>query len=129
MAKTRDEIIRMAHRRLGVLAADEAPTADQHAYASAVLDGLVAELEGAQGIALSWDGTQADDGLFLPLAYLLAVDIGPHYDVPPRDSRAQLIGRIRAFEITDDREVRADLDDDGTVTDSEAYVDGQAAYY
>jgi hypothetical protein len=127
MAKNSLEIVAMAHRRLGLLSVDETPSADQDAFATEVLIGILGELETVHQISISEDSVP--DGLFLPVAYLLACDLAAHYDEPARDSRAQMIARIRAAELPDDRPVRADLDDDGTVTDAEAYVDGQAAYY
>lgn len=119
----------MAHRRLGVLSADEGQTADMLAFGGDVLVGIVGELEAVQGLALTWDADSVPDGLYLPVAYLLAADLAAHYEVAPRDNRVTQIAKIRAYELPDDRDVRADLDDDGTVTDSEAYIDGQAAYY
>lgn len=119
----------MAHRRLGVLSSDEPLTADQFAFGGDVLDGLIAEIEATQDMALTWDGDSVPDTLYLPVAYLLAADLAAHYDVAPRDGRSRLIAQIRAVELPDDREIRADLDDDLTVTDSEAYVDGEAQYY
>jgi hypothetical protein len=129
MAKTKLDVVTRAHRRLGVLAQDETLTADQIATGGEVLEGLVAELEAVQGLSLSWDADSVPDGVFLPMAYLLAVDLSPEYEVPPRDARARLIAQIRAYELPDDREDRRDMDDDGIITDSEADADARAVYY
>ncbi len=129
MAKTRLEVVTRAHRRLGGLSPDETLTADQIATGGEILVGLVDELQATQGLTLSWDADSVPDGLYLPMAYLLAVDLAPEYEVAPRDTRARLIAQVRAYELPDDREDRADLDDDGTVTTTEAYVDGMAQYF
>jgi hypothetical protein len=129
MAKTRTEVVAMAHRRLGVLSADEPLTADQYAFGGDLLDGLISEIGATQTLTLTWDGDTVPDTLYLPVAYLLAADIAAHYDVAPRDGRSRLIAQIRSVELPDDREIRADLDDDLTVSDSEEYVDGEAQFY
>lgn len=129
MAKTRLEVVTRAHRRLGVLAQDETLTADQIATGGEILVGIIDELESVQGLALSWGADSVPDGLYLPVAYLLAVDLAPEYEVAPRDTRARLIAQIRASELPDDREDRRDLDDNAVISDSEIDIDGRAAFY
>lgn len=102
-------------------------------FGSETLAGLLAELTASQGLTYDWD-TGADndaipDSLFLPLSYLLAVDIAAHYEIAPRDSRAAMIGRLRVQEFPDDREDSRDLDEDGTVDEAEAAAAQRAAFY
>ena len=129
MAKTAYEVVALAHRRLGVLSADEALQADQYEFGVSVLEGVIAELEAVQGLALTWDETNVPDGLFLPVAYLVAADLAAHYEIAPRDTRGRLILQIRAYELPDDREDRRDTDEDGAVSDEEVAADGRAAFY
>lgn len=124
---TRADILRLAHRRLAILAADEALSADQEAYSGDVLDLLVSEIADAQGITVS--ASAPDDGYVLALASLLAVDIAPHYLVAAPEPRSRAMMRLRAAVISDDRDDRRDVDDDGTISDAEADAGRRAAFY
>lgn len=128
MTKTALDIAAMAHRRLGVLAADETPDASQHELARLTLDGVLSEVQAAQGISYSWGTDAIPESLFLPLAYLVAVDMAPHYEIQPRDSRAGMIARLRTQAYPDDREP-FDLNDDGTVSEAEEAARKRARYY
>lgn len=128
MAKTRLDVIQMALRRLGVIAADQAATADQEAFAGDTLDALFEEIKGTQGVTITWALSATPDAAFLPLSYLLAAEIAPHYMVQA-EPRSRAMGRLRAALISDDREDRRDLDDDGTVTDAEIAADQRAQFY
>lgn len=100
MPKTRLDVIARAHRVLGVLAVDEAPTADMVDYAGDTLDTLLEELTYSQNVFI--DADDVDDAAFVPLADLLASEISLHYGVNgPLRSRA--ITRLRAYMIQDDR--------------------------
>ena len=44
MPKTKTDIVAHAHRMLGLLAADEVPTADMDAFAGTTLDGVLEEM-------------------------------------------------------------------------------------
>lgn len=129
MTKSRLDCIEMAHRRLGVLATDDTATADQERFAGAVLDALFEEVKAMQGLGFTWTTSTVPDAAFLPLSYLLAVEIAPHYEIPPRDNRAALIARLRTYGFPDDREDSKDLDDDGTVTDEEADAAARGQFY
>lgn len=102
MSKTKTEVIARAHRVLGVLAADENPSADMVAFAGDTLDGIYGELQYVQGVPVNFDLTDIPDEIFLPLADYLAAELAPHYAVNgPVRSRA--IGRLRAYFMPDDR--------------------------
>lgn len=95
-------MIAQAHRRLGVLSLEESLTDDMVAYGVETLGLILAELR-ADGMPIAFvDGIVAD-GLALPLAMLLATDLAPHYEVPPRDARSRCVARLRAILYPDDR--------------------------
>lgn len=129
MSKTKTDVVQMALRRLGVVASDTAASADDADFAGDTLDALFAEIQNTQGITITWTLDATPDNAFLPLSYLLAVEVAPHFMVQAPESRATAMGRVRAALISDDREDRRDLDDDGTVTDAEIEADGRSVYY
>lgn len=108
---TEAQVIAQAHRRLGVLSAEEAPTDDMVAYGAETLALILAELR-ADGLPLVSVGGVVADGLALPLAMLLATDLAPHYEVPPRDARSRCVARLRAILYPDDRPDPAPVVDD-----------------
>ena len=125
---TKNDVVTFAHRLIGILSADEVPTADQDAYAGAVLDAIFAELQTAQNMTLSWTLASVPSAALIGLAETLASDIAAHYGLSYK-SRAYGIARLRASEISDDRESSKDLDGDGTVTESEAETAAYGLYY
>lgn len=124
---TRTDIITMAHRRIRVLSTDEAPTADMDHFGGQALDALFAELPVSDGIAVTWTLDATPQAAFLPLSYLLAVEIGPHYSMATETRRAAM-KRLRAATIVDDRVMREDTDQDGVVS-AEELADQTALYY
>jgi hypothetical protein len=96
----RQGIITLALRRIGVLASDVQASADEIDYAGGILDLLVVEL--ATEFTFSWDLTAVPSEAAIPLANLLAVEIGPHYQVPT-ESRGRAYGRLMAVLRPDDR--------------------------
>lgn len=86
---TRLDVIEQAFRRLGIKAEDEALSADQLAYAGNTLDALYAEIR--RHAPMNWWPDDIPSESFIPLANLLASEIGPAYEVPtePR-SRAYM---------------------------------------
>lgn len=102
MSKTKAEVIARAQRVLGVLAADENPTADDSAFAEAALDGIYDELETVHGLHLTFALDSVPDGIFLPFADLLASEMAAHYAVPGPD-RSRALTRVRAYASPDDR--------------------------
>lgn len=128
MTKTRLDVVQQAHRRLGVLSADEEATADQIAFGGEVLDALFAELNSVHSLGFTWDLTAVPDAAFLPLAGCLAVEIAPHYEIAA-EPRSRAIMRLRAYALPDDRTDERDLDESGTVSETEADVFERALYY
>jgi hypothetical protein len=129
MAKTRLDVIHQALRHLGVLASDTDASADDAAYTGGALDTLFAEIQNTQGITVTWALDATPDTAFLPLSRLLAVEVADHFEVPPKESFARAMGRLRAALIPDDRDDRRDLDDDGTITEAEIAADKRAQFY
>lgn len=105
---TRLDMIAMALRRLGVVASDEALTAEQHTFGSDMLESIYAELEDAAGDALTWDLDTVPDKSARLLANLLAVEFGPHYMVPPPETRGMAWLRLMGSVRPDDRAEIAD---------------------
>jgi len=128
MPKTRSDVISAALRRIGVLAADEAAEADAEAYAGEALDALFAEVKQVHAMPFTWTLEETPDAAFLPMAYLLATEIAPHYE-RPSEPRSRAMGRLRAYAFPDDRDLRADYDEDGTVSVDEQDAYDRAAYY
>lgn len=129
MPKTRIEVVEAALRRLGVLASDEAITADEIEYSGQTLDALFAELQTSQGLTITWTIETVPDAAFLGLANLLAAEVAPHYARPSPTTRARGWMRLREALLADNRADRRDLDEDGIVTAEEASADARAAYY
>ncbi len=123
---TRADVIALAQRRLGILAADEQPDADSYEYCNDVLESVHGEVSAF--FSDVWDLDSVPDACAVPLANLLAVEVGPHYAVQtePR-SRAWL--RFRASVLVDDREDLRDLDDDGSVSTAEDAAWDRSVYY
>lgn len=128
MPQTRLKVIEMAHRRLGLLSVDETVTADQDAFAGMTLDALFEELKTVREMAFTWSLGEVPDAAFLPLSYLLATEIAPHYDVAS-ESRARALARLNAYAFPDDRDYRRDTDDDGTVSADEETAGLKVAYF
>lgn len=128
MPKTRQDVISKALRQLGVLGQGEVASAEDYAQANETLDALFAETNAAQGFFWPWTLDTVSDAAFLPLSYLLASEIAPGYELPG-PSRSAAIARLRALQFPDDRPLRGDYDDNGTVTQAEQDAADRAAYY
>lgn len=128
MAKTRADVIAQALRRLGIISANETADADAENFAGDTLDALFEELQGAQGITITWTLNTTPDNAFLALSNLLAVEIAPHYEIAA-EPRSRALGRFRATQISDDRADRRDLDENGTISTAEIEADARAVYY
>lgn len=107
---TKNDVIAMAHRLIGVLSADEVPTADQDEYAGDVLDGIYDELISSQGLVLSWPLSETPRKALMGLAEVLASDIAPHYALSYKTRSAGLM-RLRSALISDDRPGYSDYAD------------------
>ena len=102
--KTNLQVIEQAFRRLGIKAEDESLTADQRAYAEATIDALAVEI--AQEARVTWFPDNIPDHVFIPLANVLAAEIGPSYSVPS-EPRARAMMRLFAVIRPDDRSPEA----------------------
>lgn len=126
MSKTQTETVALAFKHLGINATGETASADESNYATDVLDGVVGELATVHGITVTFP---IDDDLYLPLSHLLAVEISPHYELPPPVSRANAVARIRAVEITNDAEDRRDTNNDTIISEAEENAGDRALFY
>lgn len=100
---TKDDIIRHALMRLGVVAMDEPMTAQHLAHGAAVLASLVAEVGQERGlVSLAPDVVPV--AAQMPLANLLAVDLAPDFGLPAPDARGRAWVRLAATLRSDDRE-------------------------
>lgn len=99
--KTNSDVIEQAYRRLGIKAEDEALTADQRAYAEATLEALAAELR--ESGPVTWFPDRIPQNVFIPLANLLAAEIGPAFSVPV-EPRGRAYMRLMAVMRPDDRD-------------------------
>lgn len=122
------DVIQMALRRIKVLSADEAADADMFAYAGDILDALFAEVISVHGMAFTWTLDETPSAAFLPLSFLLAVEVGPHYN-RPTERRSTAMARLRAYAHPDDREDSRDTDSDGVITEAEEAAAARAAYF
>lgn len=95
MEYTREETAQRALRLIGVVAADEPPTADQMAGALVVLDSLWAEtLDEAQA---DWDiATGIPSDAFVPLAQMLGAELAGEYSAASPMTRARAKLRLLA---------------------------------
>ena len=124
---TRLDVINSALRRIAIISVREEAEADMVLYAGGVLDSLFDELKTVHKMAFTWDLSATPDAVALPLAYLLATEIAPHYE-RPSEPRSRAMARLNAYAFPDDRTDSRDLDEDGTVTVEEA-ADGKRAEF
>ena len=96
------DVITHALRLLGVVASDEAATADQEAFCRVTLDAITAEFQEYHLLPWSTDNVPARSSQ--PLALLLAADAAPSYLVAPPMSRGMAKLRLLATVNPDDRE-------------------------
>lgn len=101
--KTRKQIIERALRILGVLAYDDALTAEQEQEAGCVLDSVFAKMNAdIPGVSFA-PVTDVPEEAFVPLANLLAAHMAPDYGVAAPVSRARAWLDVRAVYVKDDR--------------------------
>lgn len=122
------DVINMALRRIKVLSADEPADADQVRFCGDVLDAMFAEANDVHEMAFTWGLDAVPSAAFLPLSYLLAVEVAPHYN-QAAEPRSRAMGRLRAYAFRNDIEDRRDTDDDGVISEAEADAGKRAAYY
>lgn len=98
---TKQDVARMAFRKIGVVSEDEAMTADQFATASDLLDSIYAELQGVAGPY--WTVEDVAPEAYQPLATLLAVDLADAYTRPAPTTRGIAKLRVMSAINPDDR--------------------------
>jgi hypothetical protein len=102
MAKTRDQIITRALRKLGVAAEDEDPSAAMLANSSEALDSVLAEVRSAS-FRSNWT-TAFPDEVANALSDLLAAELAPEYKpAQPPYSRSRAWARLMELVRPDDR--------------------------
>lgn len=119
---TRNDVVTLAHRLIGVLSADEVPTADQDAYAGDVLDAVFDELSASQGLLIAWTLDETPRKALMGLAETLASEIAPHYGLSFKP-RSAGIARLRAALVSDDRVAANDY------ADAVVLTQGQPGYF
>lgn len=115
---TRNDVIALAHRNIGVLSADEVPTAEQNSFAGGILDAIYEELISAQGIPIAWTLDYTPNKALVGLAQTLSSDIAGHYGVQYLP-RSRGIARLRAALVSDDRFVSNDFGDAFVISQGE----------
>jgi hypothetical protein len=101
MAKTRDQIITRALRKLGVTAEDEAPSAAMLANSGEALDSVLAEVRAASLVGFT---TSFPDEVANPLSDLLAAELAAEYKPAQAPyPRAVAWQRLMALVRPDDR--------------------------
>ena len=99
--KTRFDVIEQAFRRLGMKAEDQALSGDEKAFGGATFDALIEEI--GEHSYLTWDNDVIPEHVFIPLANLLAVEMGQAYQIPV-EPRTIPYRRLKAVLRMDDRE-------------------------
>lgn len=102
MAKAAADVIQRAHRRIRVLAGDDAPTAEMNATGRELFDSLTEELSCVAEV--TWSDTYVPDDVFVPLSYLLGVELAPEYNKPVPESRDTAWLRVMQILRPDDRD-------------------------
>ena len=102
--KTRFDVIEQAFRRLGMKAEDQALSGDEEAFGGATYDALMEEI--GEHSYVTWDNDAIPERVFIPLANLLAVEMGQAYQIPV-EPRAIPYRRLKSVMRVDDREDRA----------------------
>lgn len=129
MTKTAIEVIALAGQRLGVVRLSETPPGDMVLFAMPLLQSIVDVLNDTHAAEITWTIDAVPDELFVSMADALAACMAPALGVnaPVPKSRAMML--LRASLHPDDRPLRGDYDDDGTVSEGEAEALAQARYY
>ena len=106
MATARD-LVTAAMRKIGVVAEDEALTADQAEHGTNVLNRMIAGWE-LQGVTVGWRETEVSEEVDLPLnlheatIFCLAAKLGPDYTRPAPDATRHFRAIQAAYMIIPD---------------------------
>lgn len=125
---TKKQIVERALRDLGVIGSGDVAQAEEYNFCTDALEAIESELTVAHSLTLG-DLDSAPAGLGFALSRVVGADVAFSFDMPPRETRARAIGRVRAFLLSDDRDLAGDLDGDGSVDDAEACVYAESFYY
>lgn len=130
MAKTAQDVVTAAYRRLGVAASDTELDADNYAIGLEAYQGIWAELERDGFAQVLVNIEAAPDWAFNSLVEMLADQMAPNHETAnlQRDWRHGL-RKLRRLAFPDDREHPADTDDDGKVTKEERAAYQRAVFY
>lgn len=96
------DVMNMAFRRVGIVAQDEIPTADEYTAASELLDSIYAEVN--RESPLVWTIEDVPNEALLPLAMLLSYDLALAFGRPPVSTRGMAMLRLLSVVRPDDRE-------------------------
>lgn len=130
MTKTANDICKKALLDLGVLAEGEAMPAAMYQDALQTLESLFSELTDKEEFPFTWALSVTPDWAFIPLAQMLSVELAPSYGRPvPRNQWFWGMQRLRRHAFPDDRGLRADLDEDGTVDTDEQFWSDRGAFF
>jgi hypothetical protein len=125
----KNQTVTEALRRIGLVADDDPAPAETYERAAMIADGVFAEIKTVDGLTdITWTLETVPVAAFNPLVEAVA------YECAPSFGRTYLSGRsgrrrLCAVLLSDDRTDRRDLDNDGTVSDSEAVIGDESVYY
>jgi hypothetical protein len=128
MTKTTLDICTRAMRQIGVLSVGENLAADDFEVVRNAYEAEFERINTDHSLSLTYTANTVPDALLVPWASVAAAAVAPIYLVQgPNLARA--IGQIRSYTLPDDREDWRDLDEDGTVSESEENAAKRAQYY
>lgn len=110
MAKTANDVVTAAYRRIGVAAVDVPLDADNYAVGLEIWNTLQAELYGKEGISALASADSTPDWAFNAVVQMLAIELAPMHGLPkPETDWFQQLRRLRRGNHEDDREDLAGL--------------------
>lgn len=124
------EIVELTLRRLRVLSAGETASGDDYRDAEIMLAAMFSELVDKEGWPITFALDAVPEWAQLPLAQMLAFEIAPEYGIAvPRTQWWEGRTRIRRHLFPSDLPLRGDIDEDGTVSESEADLADRSVFF